>query len=79
MLRRKRPSALARFVADLATDSEKHRAYIEDPEKAMRAAKLSSKAKAILRSGDWQKIYSAFGWGGRTYPIVQQSHTVLKA
>jgi hypothetical protein len=71
MARRKSPSALAKFVADLATDCRKWEDYVADPDAAMKAARLSTKEKSILRSGDWQKIYSAFGWG-HDHPIVQQ-------
>ena len=50
---------LKMFLTGLAHDLDKLTAYVSDPARALEEAGLSEEDKAILRSGDQNRIYSA--------------------
>ncbi len=52
---------LAAFIAGLSTAPEQLRAYRENAEAAMDAARLGEDEKAVLRSGDWHAICEFLG------------------
>ena len=58
---KRKGTRLGRFIADLATNPDKLRAYKSDPEAAMKAGGLSDDDKAVLYTGDFRSICDYLG------------------